>query len=740
MSENVAFKTRVRGHLRTRVTKMLLKVQEGQTSMSRQEKSAMLLSLDEIKSQLNELNKSISQALFTNLSEDKVLDEEWEACDSCNDEVHLCRSLLEQALAAPISPVVDSGDVKGVDTRLTKLKLPEIPLPKFSNAPNETLLDFLDNFESVINKYNLSDYEKFIYIKRQLEGEPLILINSLSGMKQSYTVAKSLLKDAFADSTTQKYSAIKRLVNLNLRQGTMEFISEFRVIQDLFKNLKIDVDEILQYFIWTSLSISLQTQIINICNANKPNLEQINDNIFKAVERSKEISNSQNNFFIKTKHKNVQNFATVVPRDPNSTRPPLYCTMCSHGKEVKDRSHSTKDCTNYKTPLSKLNKLRSISACIRCGFSNHTMSNCFFKFHRNCYSCGGDHMTFLCPTRARAPAAAAAAVAISEAPAPAAGSVKIEYAKSQYGSEVSSGMVWSEALSQTNIEAKTILPTFQMTIKNQQFQCLKDGGSQTNFIETALAETLDLPVKFNNYFLTVNGFNESKPYKTKVVSVPLRINDKEFHVNAFCVPKIKTRLKLPGLQRVARGFVDRGYALADPSLLRGDEIGDIRFVLGMSAPEVLLEKQVAFGVPPSVFSDTAAGVLLYGSVDRLMSCLPLLPVSTAAGGGPSDCSAASKVRIHSLTCHNKRNATHPETGRVSLNISTLNSKNFMSKKSKHYALIQNNLDDIEQKCHKSQITLAEVKSGENPVDNFSLCLNYNGSRKICNNIASKSKA
>lgn len=181
--------------------------------------------------------------------------------------------------------------------RLTKLKLPEIPLPKFSNAPHETLVEFIDNFESVINKYELSDYEKFVYVKRQLGGEPLILINSLSGTKQSYEGAKSLLKDAFADVTAQKYSAIRRLVNLNMSDGTFEYISEFRVVQDLFTSLKITVNEILQYFIWTSLSISLQTQIINICNANKPNLEQINDNIFKALERSKEIAESQKKFF-----------------------------------------------------------------------------------------------------------------------------------------------------------------------------------------------------------------------------------------------------------------------------------------------------------------------------------------------------------------------------------------------------------------------------------------------------------
>ena len=276
-------------------------------------------------------------------------------------------------------------------------------------------------------------------------------------------------------------------------------------------------------------------------------------------------------------------------------------------------------------------------------------------------------MTFLCPSKSRA---SVATVAISEAPA--SGSGKKGNAKGQANSEVSSGVVWAEAIMQTNIGGKAILPTFLMTIQNIKFRCLKDTGCQPHFIETALAESLDLPVKLTNYSVTVNGFNEGKTYSTKVVSVPLKVDDKEVTVRAICVPKIKTHLKLPGLQRVARGFADRGYVLADPSLLHGDEIGDIRFVLGMSDPEVLLEKPVVFGDPPSVFSETAAGVLLYGTVDRLRSNLPLLPGSAAAGGGSSECSAASKVCIHSLACKNQT-VTHPEIERVSSNLGTVNS-------------------------------------------------------------------
>lgn len=81
--------------------------------------------------------------------------------------------------------------------QLTKLKLPEIPLPEFCDRKGETLNSFLVCFEGIINKYNLFAYKKYVFLKWQLEGEPLTLVNSLEESKQSYLYAKELLKQAF---------------------------------------------------------------------------------------------------------------------------------------------------------------------------------------------------------------------------------------------------------------------------------------------------------------------------------------------------------------------------------------------------------------------------------------------------------------------------------------------------------------------------------------------------------------
>ena len=52
-----------------------------------------------------------------------------------------------------------------------------------------------------------------------------------------------------------------------------------------FRNLKIDVDTVLQYFIWNGLNDRFQNHLISITNNVKPSLDEIATHIFEATER-----------------------------------------------------------------------------------------------------------------------------------------------------------------------------------------------------------------------------------------------------------------------------------------------------------------------------------------------------------------------------------------------------------------------------------------------------------------------
>ena len=87
---------------------------------------------------------------------------------------------------------------QNVHASRNKLKLPELPLPSFSNNEGERLIQFFINFEAIIDKYDLSNFERYIYLEKQLSDEPLVLVKSLTGTKRCYSEAKDLLNQAFA--------------------------------------------------------------------------------------------------------------------------------------------------------------------------------------------------------------------------------------------------------------------------------------------------------------------------------------------------------------------------------------------------------------------------------------------------------------------------------------------------------------------------------------------------------------
>ncbi|XP_068234742.1 uncharacterized protein [Palaemon carinicauda] len=182
------------------------------------------------------------------------------------------------------------------------------------------------------------------------------------------------------------------------------------------------------------------------------------------------------------------------------------------------------------------------------------------------------------------------------------------------------------ALRTTSTES--ILPTFTCYLSNRvEIRCLVDSGCQTNFITEAVANTSNLKVLKERVHLTVNGFNSSKQYVTKLVEVEVEIGKERFKIEALCVPSIDINLKLPQLSRITTAFIEKGYVLADNQLLNHqEEINNIDFILGTNSMYCLLSSMVNFGQPiPSVYSQCALGVMLLGNLQNTISNLKYLP-------------------------------------------------------------------------------------------------------------------
>lgn len=611
MAKNLPYLVKSRGYIRGQLTKLSNKIDESLISMSHEERCNIKSKLERLSSEIATLDKQISAITYdTAVNKDEALDKELADIEVYTDLITKCTNQI----ALSMFPVAVSGELNVAN----KLKLPELPLPEYSHNSGESLTNFLTAFESILLKHNLTEYEKFVYLKKQLKKEPLLLISSLEPANQSYTSAKALLKSAFSNTISQQYEAINKLSQLHLKTNgnVYEYVSSMRIVKEMFKELKIDINCVMQYFFWTGMPVELQNHLINICNNNKPTLAEIDSNIFKAIERFNEVrERTKTNFNLKNKSDNeckVEGFAVNVNYDKSSTaKARVFCSLCS-GKDTKVTDHSTRDCSVYKTPESKLTQLEKLGACTRCGYLNHATKECKFRFSKSCSFCNKFHMSFLCKKSNQIVT----------------GDPKLKVHERKHANEkVSSGVIWTETIYHVNKGSYSILPTFSASLGGQKIRCLKDSGCQPNFIKHSLAKTLNLPVLVSQFEISINGFNETKKYIADLVQVDLQINDHKCSIKAICVPDISITLNIPNLPRVVDGFIAKGYKIADEFLLsRSNVISNIQLVMGMNDSYVLPEKQTTFGEHiPSVFSETKAGIMLMGNVEHIIDNITALP-------------------------------------------------------------------------------------------------------------------
>ena len=268
--------------------------------------------------------------------------------------------------------------------------------------------------------------------------------------------------------------------------------------------------------------------------------------------------------------------------------------------------------------------------CAKCGYSNHSTSRCAFKFFKPCIHCKEMHMSFLCPRQQELNATPNNTNAKNKKQA--------EKNLNKNSNSVNASVVWTEFSMQSNNGSRSILPTFTFDIAEFTVRGMKDSGSQQSFIEQSVAESLQLKVLTADVPITVNGFNGSQIYQSKIVEVPLHLGEQTNFISAYCVPDIRTKLELPNLSKLVSYFHRLGYAFAD-SLLNEheDSISKINFILGTDDFNLLLEHQHTAGTTnPSLYSITDIGVMLYGDVDRwLTNCKGLPTLSPAVVLGHS---------------------------------------------------------------------------------------------------------
>ena len=611
--------------VRTRVTKLHTNVENNLPHWSDNEVSMNLLKARGFYDEIIALDKEVmSLRIDLDFSEEDLI-------SSSETDEHYT-DLLLGIISKLENPPAEDGGTPGASTASLQnfpfpsttqsvgLKLPPIELPKYGHKKGENLGKFFQIFDAIIAKHpHLSSHQQFLLLQQQLSGPPRILVDTLDFDLQTYKEAKDALLSAFDSADKSKDEIIEMLSSLKLNdcEEPYTYIGKVRTIVSSITSLNVSVDDIIRHFVWKGLNKDFQDHLTNITNKFIPSLADIQGKLFEAADRyNKQLGSSKSDSgkWRQTKPKDASANAVNIDKQK------IFCVLCKADKKPYD--HYMSKCPNFDTPKSKVDKLRKIKGCLKCGFVSHESKDCKFNFRSKCRSCNtGDHMTYLCWKTKNSNTVANAATT---------GPVNINehdnVAQSCIASYHSAG---GSAL---------VLPTFtgfmQVGAENDYapIRVFKDGGSQSSFICRSVADTYNLPVVKDNVPLNVHGFNSSKRIYTKVVKLTLKLGNNTFTQNVICIDPIRTKFNVDGVGEVVDAFLEKGYDIADSAYSPASSgfVDNIDLVLGSDADHMLPMTYCSFGDKEDIdnnssYIDTPIGVIFSGSVQKLKENLPFLP-------------------------------------------------------------------------------------------------------------------
>jgi hypothetical protein len=586
---------------------------------------------------LEELDAKFQQTKFATDYTERDLEEELSRCSEYTQKILECKVMATRSVT--ITHVPEAG-------ARSLLRQPVAPLPKFHSMEGEDLESFLAEFEDTIGRYSYPEYDRLLLLKQQLSGRALTLVNSLEANQRGYQQAKELLRTALASTDIQKFNAVKQIAGMKLTYTSdpYEYVSQMRLLTERVKKLKIDSDFFLQYFFWRGLNEQFQNTMVNITNNIRPSLEEIKDNYFSTCDR---YLQQQKKFQEKREYNpkispsrsptNIKK-STGFAADIISLNRPT-CVLCS--SEEGCYPHNIHKCTNYDTRDKKLLKLQQLKLCTKCTRDHDGPCR---ELLYACLYCGGPHYSCLCLDTKKGDMSAKTSFSTNnterslgspERKRPTVrfhspvkvGSKENSINKNKTGkdsprksSNTFNGYSEVEEILGMGVDTQVILPTFTCNLNNKLIRVLKDSGCQSNFVEEKLAKSLNLEIVKNNVELRVRGINTCQEYKSKIVKLNIMIGNKMQNINAYCIPNININLCLAGLKTVVKGFMDRGYQLADDSLTHEtDYLNNIKLIMGIKSSACLPEMETPFGKnDKSLFSDTSMGVIIKGDIKQLL--------------------------------------------------------------------------------------------------------------------------
>ena len=510
-------------------------------------------------------------------------------------------------LAPPATPQPPTTSNPPATSVRNKLKPLHLELPKFSGERSEWPV-FWQIFESQVhNNKELTDLDKFGYLKQSLTCEAATRLRGFSGIGKEYEQAVAILLKAYVDAQALKHELLDEFYDIPAPSCNPASLTTFQIsFSGVLRQLKsnnADTDGAewaLQYHLQRKLPQKFKNFLYNRYQINWFTLEQMYDGISHYaltnggedchVDRDKRVARAD------MRSKSI------------STPGAMVAAVTYKGCMFCFKDHPTKTCTTYGTVESRRRRLQDLEKCRRCvrpyhgeiceykldeceycGRTNHHMYFCYKEFP-------SEHKVGNRPSK-RPPAKKNA----SSKPQGETSKAQPSKSNSESGSSRQPSKQTKSSSSKTThvqhnscrqsdkdlsphfLRSSTALPTAKVTVrgsnKSRTVRAFFDQGAQKSFIMTSLKQYLKLsPIDHCNMSICT-GFDYRGPEKEyNIVQVHVTLGGRTKILYMVVVDKLPTSIHSPGLVEAANYLKRKQIPLAD--VYENDNVSDVNLLIG----------------------------------------------------------------------------------------------------------------------------------------------------------------
>lgn len=546
---------------------------------------------------------------------------ELETLDDTNVEAHLqdriafetsyfkAKGFLLSVSKPTSTPTTPSSSQSQPFSTTSHVRLPDIKLPVFDGTLDRWL-NFHDLFISLVHSsHELSNIQKFYYLRSSLTGEALKLVQTIAISANNYMVAWNLLldhyqnpirlKQSYVDSLFE-FAPIRRESATELHSLVEKFEANVKILKQLgertecwdlilIRMLSIRLDSVTRRD-WEEYCATQQA----VTFQDLTSFIQRRVTVLQTIGKATEVSSS-----IPAKKPQSRPLSSHAVTHINSRK----CLVCPD-------SHPLYQCNKF----SKMNieekekEIRRHQLCRNCLRKGHPAKEC--PSSSTCRRCRGHHHTQICPQSECDSSKSKAA----EASPPA--DTSVQSAASPPSASVSATLEISGHAAVGAKPKRVLLATAIIIVvddSGREFpaRALLDSGSECSFVTESFSQLIK--ARRRKVHLPISGIGQSKAHVRSMLltTIRSRINEYTASVELLVMPKVTMDLPSSSLD-VSTWKIPSEIQLADPAFYKTSSI-DIVLGAELFFDLFSMSGRIDLGINLPVLVNSVFGWIVTGS-------------------------------------------------------------------------------------------------------------------------------